>query len=50
MDSIKNATVINTRVVVRTDCGDWTCHMHPSGHKKVAEAVIKKMKFKTIQN
>jgi len=50
MDSIKNATVIDTRVVVRTDCGDWTCHMHPSGHKKVAEAVIKKMKFKTIQN
>ena len=50
MDSIKNATVIDTRVVVRTDCGDWTCHMQPSGHKKVAETVIKKMKFKTIQN
>lgn len=47
MDSIKNATVIDTRVVVRTDCGDWTCHMNPSGHKKVSERVIKTMKFKT---
>jgi len=48
MDSIKNATVIDTRVVVRTDCGDWTCHMHPSGHKKVATKVIKSMKLKTL--
>jgi hypothetical protein len=47
MDSIKNAIVIDTRVVLRTDCGDWTCHMIPSGHKKVAERVIKSMKFKT---
>jgi hypothetical protein len=47
MDCIKNATVIDTRVVVRTDCGDWTCHMNPSGHKKVAERVIKTMKLKT---
>ena len=47
MDSIKNAIVIDTRVVSRSDCGDWTCHMNPSGHKKVAEVVIKKMKFKT---
>jgi len=47
MDSIKNAQVVDTRVVVRTDCGDWTCHMNPSGHKKVAEAILKKMKFKT---
>lgn len=46
MDSIKDATVIDTRVVVRTDCGDWTCHMNPSGHKKVANAVIKQMNFK----
>jgi hypothetical protein len=48
MDSVKNATVIDTRVVVRTDCGDWTCHMHPSGHKKVAERVIKSMKLKIL--
>ncbi len=47
VDSIKNAIVIDTRVVVRTDCGDWTCHMHPSGHKKVATKVIKSMKLKT---
>jgi uncharacterized Zn-binding protein involved in type VI secretion len=46
MDSIVDATVVDTRVVVRTDCGDWTCHMNPSGHKKVANAVIKQMKFK----
>lgn len=46
MDSIKHATVVDTRVVVRTDCGDWTCHMNPSGHKKVANAVIEQTKFK----
>ena len=46
MDSIVDATVVDTRVVVRTDCGDWTCHMNPSGHKKVANAVIKQMNFK----
>jgi hypothetical protein len=46
MDSIRGAKVIDTRVVVRTDCGDWTCHMKPSGHRKVADAVIKQMKFK----
>lgn len=48
MDSLKNVTVIDTRVVVRTDCGDWTCHMKPSGHKKVAERVIKNMNLKTF--
>lgn len=47
IDSIKNAIVIDTRVVVRNDCGDWTCHMNPSGHKKIANQVIKQMKFKT---
>ena len=46
MDSIVDATVVDIRVVVRTDCGDWTCHMNPSGHKKVANAVIKQMNFK----
>ena len=46
MENIKGANVIDTRVVVRTDCGDWTCHMNPSGHRKVANAVIKQMKFK----
>jgi hypothetical protein len=47
MDSIVDAAVVDTRVVVRTDCGDWTCHMHPTGHRKVANAVIKQMNFKT---
>ena len=46
MDSIVDATVVDTRVVVRTDCGDWTCHMQPTGHKKVANEVIKQMNFK----
>ena len=32
---------VDTRVVVRTDCGDWMCHMNPSGHRKIAHAVIK---------
>jgi lysophospholipase L1-like esterase len=31
---------LDTRVVVRTDCGDWMCHMNQSGHKKIAHAVI----------
>lgn len=48
MDSIRGAQVIDTRVVVRTDCGDWTCHMNYSGHRKVADAVIKQMKLKKI--
>lgn len=47
IDSLRNATIIDTRVVVRTDCGDWTCHMNPSGHKKVAEQVLDIMNFKS---
>mgnify|MGYP003350534124 CR=1 FL=1 len=38
LDSIKNATVIDTReAVIRKDCYDDLCHMNPSGHKKMAE-------------
>lgn len=47
-DSIRNAILIDTKVVERSDCGDWTCHMNLSGHKKVAQRVIDIMKFKTF--
>lgn len=44
---IKNAKVIKTHVVLKSDCWDGLCHMAPSGHRKMAECVIKEMKFKT---
>jgi hypothetical protein len=46
IDSITGAKVVDSRVVARTDCGDWTCHMQPSGHRKVAHAVINQLNFK----
>jgi len=49
MDSLKNVKIVDTRVVVRTDCADWTCHMKLSGHRKIANAVIDQMNFKTIK-
>ena len=42
------AQVIDTRVVARTDCWDGLCHMAPSGHKKIAEKVIKDLAFQRI--
>lgn len=39
------AQVVDTRVVVRTDCWDGLCHMNPNGHKKIAEKVIKDLSF-----
>ena len=47
MDSLTNATVIDTRVVDKKDCWDVYCHMAPSGHKKISDKIIKDMKFKT---
>ena len=49
LDSIKGATVFDTRVVERTDCWDALCHMAPSGHKKIADKIIQDGKFKTIK-
>jgi hypothetical protein len=49
LDSIKGATVIDTRVVERTDCWDALCHMAPSGHRKIAEKIIHDGKFRTIK-
>ena len=47
MDSLTNATVIDTRVVDKKDCWDVYCHMAPSGHKKISHKIIKDMKLKT---
>ena len=49
LDSIKDATVIDTRVAERKDCWDALCHMAPSGHKKIANKIIQDGKFKTIK-
>ena len=48
VDSIKGATVLKTHCISRTDCGDYLCHMTASGHKKMAEQVIKGLAFKKI--
>ena len=49
VDSIKGATVVKTHYISRTDCGDFLCHMAASGHRKMADSIIKTMKFKTIK-
>ena len=49
VDSIKRATVVKTHYISRTDCGDFLCHMAASGHRKMADSIIKAMKFKTIK-
>jgi len=46
LGQLQNATVVDTRVVYRSDCGDELCHMNYSGHQKTAHAVIKACKFK----
>lgn len=46
VDSLKRASLVDVRFIPRSDCADFVCHMKPSGHKKVADAVLKKMKFK----
>jgi lysophospholipase L1-like esterase len=47
-EDIEGAKVVDTRVVTRTDCWDGLCHMNPSGHKKVAEKVMKDLHFQEI--
>jgi len=49
VDSIKGATVVKTHYISRTDCGDFLCHMAASGHRKMADSIIKTMKFKIIK-
>jgi hypothetical protein len=46
LGQLRNAQVVDTRVVYRSDCGDELCHMNYSGHKKTCEAVISACKFK----
>jgi hypothetical protein len=46
LGQIRNAKVVDTRVVYRADCGDGLCHMNYSGHRKTADAVILACKFK----
>jgi hypothetical protein len=46
LGQIRNAKVVDTRVVYRADCGDVLCHMNYSGHRKTAQAVISACKFK----
>ena len=49
VDSIKGATVVKTHYISRTDCGDFLCHMSASGHRKMADSIIKTIKFKIIK-
>ena len=49
VDSIRGATVVKTHYISRTDCGDFLCHMAASGHRKMADSIIKTMKFKIIK-
>ena len=50
-DSIVGAKVIKSHFISRKDkdCGDFICHMNGSGHVKMADSIIKVMKFKTIK-
>ncbi len=44
---IEGATVVDTRVVERSDCWDALCHMSPSGHTKIARRLIEELGLKT---
>ena len=50
-DSIKGATVIKSHFISRKDrdCGDFCCHMASSGHIKMADSMISRLKFKTVK-
>lgn len=45
---LEGAIVVDTRVVDRVDCWDNLCHMNQTGHKKIAEKVIKDLAFERI--
>ena len=45
---MEGAVVVDTRVVARTDCWDYLCHMAPSGHKKIAEKIVKDLALQRI--
>ena len=46
LSQLRGATVVDTRVIYRGDCGDALCHMSYSGHQKTAKAVISACRFK----
>lgn len=48
IDSIVGAKVIKSHCILKSDCGDFLCHMTASGHKKMAEFVISACRFKKI--
>jgi len=45
---LDGAIVVDTRVVDKVDCWDGLCHMNQTGHKKIAEKVIKDLAFERI--
>ena len=47
-EGVVGATVVDTRVISRVDCGDGLYHMNQSGHKKIAEKIIKDLHFQEI--
>jgi lysophospholipase L1-like esterase len=47
-EHIEFAQVIDTRVIARTECWDGLCHMNPTGHKKIADKVIKDLKLRVL--
>ena len=50
-DSMKGAKVIKSHFISRKerDCGDFCCHMNASGHIKMADSMISRLRFKTIK-
>jgi hypothetical protein len=48
VDSIENAIVVETHCISRTDCGDFLCHMTATGHRKMADCIIEKLKMKKL--
>jgi hypothetical protein len=48
LDNLKDVQIVDTRILERKDCADWTCHMQPSGHRKIYEKVICTLNFKVL--
>ena len=48
LDNLEHVKIVDTRILERKDCADWTCHMQPSGHRKIYERVIGALNFKVL--
>lgn len=46
LENLKNVDIVDTRILERKDCADWTCHMQPSGHRKICNKIIETLNFK----